>query len=145
MIALATLNLRILPATLAQTVAPGWFVLPVALLALLVTATHVLTVAKSTDMPLSRRRLRTATGYLLLVTIPAVAYAFGIADTTDQRRFVLAWTISAGLVALVLCMALLDLLNNIRIARRDMRDLRRGFAGVERSAAGKNPRSPGNP
>src|ERR1043165_8998496 len=91
----------------AGPLAPLWLVLPLSILALLVIAAHILTLDQA-EMPASRKRIRRANGLLMMFTVPLVAYAFGIATPARARVFVMVWMIVAGLVMLVLSLALLD-------------------------------------
>lgn len=113
--------------TLAASIAPAWFVLPVAAVALLVTAGHWVALAKS-DMPAGRKRLRTANGLVMLMTIPVLAYGFGVVDTSDQRRFVLTWMAASGLIIIVVALAGLDLCSTFLFARKARRELLDEFA-----------------
>jgi protein-S-isoprenylcysteine O-methyltransferase Ste14 len=111
-----------------HALAPWWAVLPLALLTLLVLAGHVLSLARI-EMPASRRRIRTANGLVMMLTVPLGAYAVGIADPRqDQRSFVLAWMMVAGLLLVVLLVAGLDIVNTWRLHRREHRDLVRTLA-----------------
>ncbi|MFO0832805.1 MAG: hypothetical protein U0637_13315 [Phycisphaerales bacterium] len=108
--------------SLAQSIAPAWFVLPMAALALLVTAGHWIALARA-EMPASRKRLRTANGLVMMMAIPVLSYGFGAVDTTDQRRFVLTWMAASGLIMIVVILAALDLGSTFVIARKAHREL----------------------
>jgi hypothetical protein len=104
--------------------APVWLVVPLAVLALLVIAAHVLALDK-TEMPASRRRIRKVNGLLMMFTVPLVAYAFGVASPSQARLFVMVWMIVAGLVFLVLMLAMLDIVNTWRVTWNERRQLKR--------------------
>ena len=74
--------------------------LPVAAVALLVTAGHWIALARA-EMPAGRKRLRTANGLVMMMAIPVLAYGFGAVDTADHRRFVLTWLAASGLIIIV--------------------------------------------
>jgi hypothetical protein len=118
--------------TLAQAIAPAWFVLPLSALALLVVAGHWVALGRA-DMPMTRKRLRSANGLVMLFSIPVLAYSFGIADTAQPRRFVLAWMLSAGLLVIVLALAGLDLLYTLRLALAERRSFRAEFRDARRA------------
>ena len=121
-----------------DALAPWWAVMPLALIALLVLAGHVLSLARI-DMPASRRRIRTANGLVMMLVVPMGAYAVGFADPKhDQRSFVLAWMMVAGLLLVVLFVAALDIVNTWRLHRREHRDLVRTVVrpGPERVGTG---------
>lgn len=106
--------------TLAQgSLAPGWLVLPLAALALIATAAHIIALreAPKGSLPESRRRIRIATGWVILVTVPLTAYGFGIADPDRTGVFVLVWTASTGLIGTIVILALLDAANTVRLHR----------------------------
>src|SRR6476659_3985942 len=104
--------------------APVWLVVPIAVLTLLVIAAHVLALDKA-EMPHSRRRIRKVNGLLMMFTVPLVAYAFGVASPSQARVFVLVWMIVAGLVFLVLMLAMLDIVNTWRVTWNERRQLKR--------------------
>ena len=88
--------------TLSASLAPWWAVMPMAAVAMLVIASHVLLLGTS-DMPASRRRIRAANGLLMMFTLPLAAYALGVADPAARPRpFLLAWMLVSGLVMIVL-------------------------------------------
>jgi hypothetical protein len=107
-------------------IAPSWFVLPLAMLALLVVASHLIVLREHAigKMPESRRQIRMVTGWVMMFTIPLVAYGFGIVSPTDEERFLLAWTCIIGLLAGIVLMACVDAINSIRLARKESREMR---------------------
>ncbi|MBI1189697.1 MAG: hypothetical protein GC200_03325 [Tepidisphaera sp.] len=109
--------------TLAAGLVPSWAVFPLAVLAMLVVAGHVLWLPRA-EMPASRRRIRIANGLLMLFALPLAAYALGIADpSNDKRGFVMAWMLVSGMVTIVLLVALVDLANTWRLHRRELRGM----------------------
>ncbi|HYF14890.1 MAG TPA: hypothetical protein VD971_07455 [Phycisphaerales bacterium] len=112
--------------TVGAVIAPAWFVLPVSILALMVVAGHWVSLGKA-DMPPFRKGLRSANGLLMMITIPVLAYAFGIADSADQRRFVLSWMLATALLVLVLVVALLDAGHTMVLASRERARLREEY------------------
>ncbi len=128
-------------------VAPAWLIVPLAILAMLVIAAHVLMLPK-VEMPDSRRRIRTANGMLMLFTTPIFAYALSIADPSqDQRAFVLSWMMVAGLLVIILLVAMFDIANTYRLHRVQLRalrdELRREREERGRSQGGLGAGSPG--
>jgi hypothetical protein len=104
--------------------APAWLVIPLAILALLVIAGHVLALEKA-EMPASRKRIRKINGILMMFTTPLAAYAFAVATPARARLFVMVWMVVAGLVTLVLLLALLDVANTWRVTWTERREMRR--------------------
>tara|TARA_R110000744_G_C19185091_1_gene543221 strand:- start:50 stop:442 length:393 start_codon:yes stop_codon:yes gene_type:complete len=107
-------------------IAPSWFVLPLAMLALLVVASHLIVLREHAvgKMPESRRQIRMVTGWVMMFTIPLVAYGFGIVSPTNEEPFLLAWTCIVGLLAGIVLMACVDAINSIRLARKETREMR---------------------
>lgn len=128
-----------MPLSLANgPIASAWLVMPLAGVALLVVAGHILLLLRA-DMPASRRRIRIASGLLMMFTLPIGAFACGIADPVlSQRAFALAWMLTAGLVTLVLALAVLDMLNTWRLHRLELRELRQRLREARDVAGGAN-------
>lgn len=118
--------------TLADSIAPAFLVMPVAGLALLVLAAHVVSLAKS-DMPASRRRIRVSNGLLMMFAVPLAAYAFSIVSVDRPRAFALAWMLVAGLLVLIVALAVVDLLNTFRLHRAERRHIRRELSHTLRN------------
>lgn len=131
-------------ATPAQPLAPGWLIVPVALIALVVVAGHWWALARA-DMPPLRKRLRSANGLLMMLVIPMLAFGFGVATPAQGRVFVLAWLLTTGMLLLVLLVACVDLLlvwNEARVERRRIRaelDALRAAMARHRSGAAPLP------
>lgn len=103
---------------------PAWFVLPVALVVLVLVAGHWIALGRM-DMPPARRSIRSANGLVMMLAIPVLASGFGIVGTERPRTFVLTWMLASGLLLLVLLLALLDMAYTWRLAlgtRRALRD-----------------------
>ncbi len=116
-------------ANLAQSLAPTWAVMPMAAVTLLVVSAHLLVLARA-QMPPSRKRIRTANGLVMMIALPIGAFALGLADPgANPRPFVLSWTLTAGLLTIILALAVLDLANSWRLHRRETRALRAAVRG----------------
>ena len=101
---------------------PAWVVLPVAAIMLLVVATHLMLLLKS-DMPASRRRIRTLNGWIMLFLVPIGAAAFGVVTPSDPRMFLLIWIVVVLMLFLLIGRAMLDLVNTTRLYRRERDDV----------------------
>lgn len=100
----------------AGPLAPPWAVFPMALVTMIVIASHLRSLARA-EMPASRRRIRRANGWLMMFLVIALACAFGL--NSSPRVFVMMWMIVAGLTGLVLILAWMDAVNSLRLHRRD--------------------------
>src|SRR6056297_2948910 len=98
-------------------IAPTWFVLPLAMIALILQAGYLMAIWQlpRDRMPASRRRIRIATGWLIMCAIPLSAYGFGIATPGQPGLFAIVWMAVIGLIAAVLLLAVLDALNTMRL------------------------------
>ncbi len=114
--------------------APAWLVLPMAVATLLVLAAHVQALHAAPGLPPSRRRIRSINAGLMLVTVPTLAYAFGIATPARAQGFALSWSASALLLALVVLVALADVANTWRLHAEERRRLRAQIAALRAAA-----------
>jgi hypothetical protein len=123
--------------TLASSLASPWLVVPLAGVTLVVVAAHVLALgAAGSSMPPSRRRIRTASGMVMMFTIPLLAYAFSIADVSEARHWTISWMLAAGMVTIVVFLAGLDMLNTGRLYLDERRKLREELRRSGRERAG---------
>lgn len=118
---------------------PAWLVLPLAALLMLVVASHALALHRI-EMPASRRRLRVASGAVILLLVPIMAYALCYVPPEDHRAFVLSWLVITALVGLIIVLAAVDILQGIGTARRDAAALRRTLE-TERARAAADARA----
>lgn len=95
-------------------VLPAWVVLPLAVVAMLATCGHLMLMQR-VSMPASRRRIRTAAGVLSLFLIPLTAIGFGALSPADHRVFLLVWLTVMGMLSMLVVLASLDVLNNVRL------------------------------
>ncbi len=102
-------------------VLPVWVVVPPAAALLLMLAAWVGVASRHVE-PASRRRIRVASAWVLLATIPLCAAGFCMIDPNVRpREFVLAWSLVIGLLMVTIALAGLDIVNTLRlrgIARR---------------------------
>ncbi len=102
---------------LSGSVIPWWIVLPVAGVVMMFVAAHIGATQQRTKPP-SRRRIRVANGWVMLVTIPLLAAGFGVLNPhTQSRAFALVWVAAVALLAMTIGLALLDAANTLRLAR----------------------------
>lgn len=112
------------PHASAGPLAPAPIVLPLAILALLIVAGHALLLWRA-DMPASRRRIRLANSLVMMFGVPVMAYAFAVATPARPGLFEFAWLLAAGVILLVLLLAMLDILNTLRLRVLERIELRR--------------------
>lgn len=101
----------------SNTVLHPWLVLPVAGLMMLVVAAHIGATQERTE-PRSRRRIRVANGWVMLLLLPLLGAGFGVINhQTHPRLFALVWLGAIGLLLLCILLAVADVVNTMRIAR----------------------------
>ncbi len=98
---------------------PPWIILPLALVAMLIVSAHV-TLTQASAAPRSRKRLRIANGWVMLITLPLLAAGVSLV-TPDRspRLFVLTWIGVALLLTLSILLAMLDAANTVRLVRAE--------------------------
>jgi hypothetical protein len=138
---------------LAATILPGWIVLPLGALLMLVVAVHVLAVRASPLLSGRRKRLRVAGGVLMIFVTALLTYALGLApEVADPlkepgraRAFVLIWLAIVGLVGILVAIAVVDALATASMGVQAHRNLARGMRAqieadlVERAARAAGP------
>lgn len=114
--------------SLAQALVSPWGAVPVAALVMILIAGHIVRVEERTT-PSSRRRLRMANGWVMLVTAPLIAAGASVFDPwAQQRAFTLTWLMIIALLAVSIAIAFVDIANTLILARRAARRLRRESA-----------------
>jgi len=132
------------PGVLAQATGPllsPWIVFPIAVTVLIGLAAHIEALRRS-SMPRSRRRIRLVNAWVMLVAAALIAFGFGAAGPSGvggRTGFVVVWSLVFALMGVVLAMACLDMLNTLRLARRQRRELTERMDGVRRSLADRGP------
>lgn len=124
--------------TAPEKLAPAWLIAPLAAVTLLLIWAHLSTMAR-TQMPASRRRIRSVNGLLLLMLPPLMTYALSIASPQRPTPFVMAWCAVAALLALIVMLAALDAANTLRLHRRALRELRLQALHLQSSIANARP------
>lgn len=120
-----------MPSTLAISGSlPAWIVIPVTIALMLIVA-GAITIAARTTTPASRRRVRLANGWVMLLTMPLAAAGFTLIDSALQPRlFVKVWILVIGLISISVVLAILDILNTARLARISSARLRRSMRQI---------------
>ncbi|HEX8877627.1 MAG TPA: hypothetical protein VF777_12830 [Phycisphaerales bacterium] len=121
---------------------PPWVVLPVAVVMLLVVAVHLLVITHA-PMPESRRRIRLANGWIMLLLVPLGAAAFGVVTPGDPRTFLIVWLLVIFMLIMLIVLATLDVFNTGRLYRRERRSIERSLGPIEEDGGdGTSARSP---
>ena len=103
---------------------PGFVTIPLAGLAMVVIAAHMVVLERSGERGV-RRRIRIANGWVMLINAPLIAAGFSLVEPGARpRMFLIVWTTIIGLVAITLLLAAADILNTAAKSRRSLRELR---------------------
>lgn len=103
---------------------PFWIAVLLAAVGMLLIGSYVLAL-QSDRVPPSRRRLRTAGGVVQMFLVGTIAYAAGLVPVADKRLFAMAWVLVMILTLVVIALAVLDIVNNLRIAALERRETTR--------------------
>ncbi len=124
-------------------VLPLWVIVPPAAFMMLVLAAYIQAMRES-EVPESRRKIRTASSLVMIVLQPLLVFLFGISGPHQPRRFVFTAALVLGLVSLLVVLAILDAINNSKIAaqqrakyRADFQQMRREIERLRRETAGE--------
>lgn len=118
-----------------------WIVFPAAAAAMIGLARHVETLRRAA-MPPSRRRIRLVNAWVMLLSVPLMAFGFGAAGPSGVgggSGFVVVWAAVFVLTGVVLLLACLDMLNTLRLARRQRREWLAQIERVRRALAERGP------
>lgn len=108
-----------------NSIVPFWLAMSVASVSMLVLAAHLVALNRAA-MERRRKRIRLASGFLMMVIVPLLAYGFGVARTSEPRAFVYVWTIIPALLLMVILLAVADMLHTVWLGRRRQREPRIG-------------------
>jgi hypothetical protein len=108
--------LNTLAALSTEPIAPLWLVGPATLVTFMIISAHLIAMIQM-QMPASRRRIRMANSFLMMLSLPILAYAIAWVPPSEGRPFVLCWVALAALVIMIMVLAWLDVANNVRLAR----------------------------
>jgi hypothetical protein len=111
-----------------------WVVIPLAIVAMLLIAGHIMNLRADREMPDSRRRIRLANAWLMMLLSPIGAMAFSIVTPGQAREFVLLMSIVVGMLGFIVILACADAVNNLRLHRAAVRELREEVAKVRLEA-----------
>ncbi len=104
---------------LIASLIPAWFCVPVAAMLFAIVALHLRTTARS-DHPPSRKRIRLANGILILINLPLLTAGFSLVNpNVHPKPWVLIWVAAMVLLACNVGLAILDVVNTLRLTRRE--------------------------
>jgi len=104
---------------LIASLIPAWFCVPVAGLLFAIVALHMRATAKS-DHPASRKRIRLANGILILINLPLLTAGFSLINpNAHPKPWVLIWVAAMALLACNVGLAIVDVVNTLRLTRRE--------------------------
>ena len=109
---------------------PLWIVAPPCALLMLILAGYVMALREA-DVPESRRRIRTLGSVTMMLTQPLIVYLFAIATPANARTFMLTWALLIGLLGMLVVLAMLDVVNNLRISANARHEFRRELQSLE--------------
>ena len=112
---------------------PLWVVVPAAVISLLAVGGH-LSALRVADVPESRRRIRTVNGWLMAALIPVAVYAFAVVTPAERNRFVFVFAVVVALLTIVVVLAGVDAMNNLRLYRTERDELRAEVKRLQREA-----------
>jgi hypothetical protein len=113
---------------------PWWLTMSLGALVLLILARYLLALGGA-DMNARRKRIRGANTILMMLVTPLVAYGFGVATPSRARAYVFVWVLICSLLFMIILLALVDMLDSVRVHRVQVRELRRAMATGESADA----------
>lgn len=107
---------------------PPVVVIPVTIALMGVVVAYQYSVARGAA-PGSRKRIRLANGWVMLVNLPTVAAGFSLINhAAHPRLFLGVWALAGGLLLISVFLALVDVVNTYRIGQASREALRRELA-----------------
>lgn len=112
---------------------PAFFSVPMGAVLLVAVGLHLLSNNRP-GVPASRRRIRQANAVVISITVPLLVIGSSfVVPAAQPREWMLVWLANMGLLLVSIGLAMVDAMNNIRLARAARRGLERGLdATVER-------------
>lgn len=107
-----------------------WVVFPPAIALMLLVCFLQAHIIRSKG-PASRRKIRTANGWVMLLAIPTLAAGFCLVNPSlAPRAFLLTWAAAIGLLCIAVLLAALDMMNTWRLTAESRRDTSRAFGAL---------------
>lgn len=104
---------------------PVWLALPVALVLMVLIGTHAASV-RASNAPPSSKRIRLANSWLSLLTLGLLTAGFGMLDPDlHPSEWMLVWIAAMSMLVLVISLAMIDVINTMRLIIGTRRALQR--------------------
>ena len=112
----------------AGPVIPTIICVPLGVLAMITCAAHLMGPARHVA-PASRRRIRQANGIIMLIATPLLTIGFGIIDPhANPDQWLITWVAAIALLAMAVGLAMLDVINTMRLHHLARRQLIKSMA-----------------
>jgi hypothetical protein len=107
---------------------PPMVIIPITIALMAVVVAYQCSVVRGVA-PASRKRIRLANGWVMLLNLPTVAAGFSLINhATHPRLFLGVWALAGGLLLISVFLALVDVVNTYRIGQASRQALRRELA-----------------
>lgn len=100
---------------LSEPLVSAWIVAPLAAGSLVLIWAHLAALQRVTEMPESRRRIRTVSGLVAALGVGVLALGFGVVSPSDAKPFALVWLAAMGLIFIMVVLAAADVVNTLRL------------------------------
>ncbi len=112
------------------TLVPKAYALPLAAVLMVLVGLHI-SLCREVLPQSARRRIRISSGYVSLLAIPLLAVGFSVIDPdTHPTVWVLVWLLAMALIAMIIGLAVLDVVYTARVTKRSRAELRRSLQGA---------------
>jgi uncharacterized membrane protein len=107
---------------LGQAMVSPWITLPMCGVVMVLLAGYGIALSGRVDVPSSRRRLRIASTVLQMFLVGFITIGVSmVSPSVDPKVFVLVWIVIVGVLAGVIVLAVMDMVNNFRLAASERR------------------------
>lgn len=114
---------------------PWWLTMPLGAVVLLIFARYLASLG-AVEMEPKRKRIRAANTVLMMLATPLIAYGFGVATPARGRAYIFVWVLICSLMFMIIMLAILDMLNTLRVRRVEVREMRRDMVSQALAEAG---------
>lgn len=119
------------------TLIPVSMTLPFAAVILAAVLVHARMVLRS-NQPASRKRIRLANAAVMAVTVPLLVVGFSVVDhDRSPGAWAIVWMAALAFLALNIGLAVLDMINTLRLLNRTRRRLRTALTKASAASLGR--------